>query len=91
MRNVHRVGDVNAGGGAILVTPARKTFVEGPLVAVTGSMGSGHGKPPHSAFAWISVGTNSKIMVEGIPIVAMSDPDTCGHPRVGGARKTFVR
>ena len=86
MRNCHRVGDLNDGGGEITDSLQESVFANGILVAVTGSPVSGHG---------IHLPTKTgdgapTVFAEGIPINRLDDVDECGHVRVDGSPDVFI-
>lgn len=90
-RNVARVSDQNSGGGTVTTTPQGSVFVNGLLVAVNGSTGTGHpsgGK--HQSGAWQTANASGTVFINGLPVNAAGDADSCGHVRVGGSPDTFI-
>lgn len=90
-RSIARIGDANSAGGVITSSPQSKVTANGQIIAVTGARGTGH--PPntgkHVSGAWICIG-NSKVTIQGMPVVAAGDNDSCGHPRVGGDSQVTI-
>lgn len=87
MPAVQRNGDVNSAGGAVSGGVAsvringKPVTVNGTLVLPHAPFGPPH--PPHAA-ATTTSGVGS-VKAGGIPINVTGNPDTCGHPRVGGS------
>lgn len=94
MPEVHRMGDLNTGGGAITEIPQSSVYVNGLLVSVNGSIGTSHLPCPvipiHCQGNWVTNEGNSTVLAEGIPINRKGDTDTCGHPRDNGSTNVFV-
>lgn len=92
MPPIHRMGDVNIAGGAIDSIPQSTVFANGLLVAVDGSMGSGHAPflPPHLSHQWTTTSGGPTVFAGGIPVNKTGDPDSCGHPRASGSPDVFV-
>lgn len=93
---VHRLGDCNNAGGCITVIPQSSVFVNGILVCIEGSLGTDHtpcgqdGGEQHCAGAWITIATGPSVFAEGMAVIKMGDPDTCGHIRAGGSIDVFI-
>lgn len=85
---------VNSGGGAITSVPQDFVFIEDLLVAVDGSIGTGHPPCPivpiHCGGAWATSGGADFVTIEGIPVNHETNVDTCGHSRVGGCDFVFI-
>lgn len=84
-RDVHRVSDPNTAGG--IVSSVLQDFVscEGQLVAVDGSPVTPHFPffPPH--VGTITASGASWFTINGIPVNAEGDADSCGHARDAGS------
>lgn len=93
-RNVQRLTDVNAGGGAITSIPQNTVFVNGLPVSINGSLGTSHPPCPvkkiHCQGIWVTMGGSSTVSIANTPVNRMGDVDTCGHPRVGGSPNVFI-
>jgi len=91
---VHRLGDVNTGGGAITAIPQSTVFANNLLVCVNGSIGTSHPPCPdpsiHCAGAWVTTSGGPTVFAEGIPINKMGDPDSCSHVRASGSPNVFM-
>lgn len=81
-RLTHVMGDSNTGGGRVNSIPQSTTFLNGRLVCVDGSRGTGHKKdPPHNPPSWRTDNGSAGIIVEGKRVNKQGDTDTCGHAR----------
>ena len=85
MPAAQRNGDANSGGGKINSIPQSTVFVNGKLLSINGSKGTGHGIGLHAANAWDTANGFSKVTVGGTPVNHTGNVDTCGHARVGGS------
>lgn len=81
-RPIHRLGDLNAGGGAVIFAKAVTVVAGGAPVATTGDAVSPHGDPPHSSPV-TGMGSPT-VLAQGVPVNRTGDIDTCGHPRATG-------
>ncbi len=92
MPQVHRLGDANSAGGVITSIPQSTVFVNGKLVSVDGSKGTGHApfEPPHTDGDWSTANGTATITAGGLPINATGDSDSCGHPRASGSPNVFI-
>lgn len=93
-RQAHRLSDCNTGGGCVTSIPQSSVFANNLLVAVNGSIGTGHPPCPivpiHCAGAWQTANGSSNVFINGIPVNRTGDPDTCGHSRAAGSPNVFV-
>lgn len=84
-----RDGDANSAGGVINSIPQSTVYANGRLIAVDGSIGTGHPPcpidPTHCAGAWATSGGSGTVSINGIPVNFTGNSDTCGHARVGGS------
>lgn len=91
---VHRMGDVNTGGGKIHSIPQGTVFANDLLVSVNGSRGTGHPPCPlpsiHCSNAWVTTSGRSTVFVHHIPVNCEHDADSCGHSRSGGSHTVFA-
>ena len=85
MAAAQRNGDANSAGGVINSIPQSTVFVNGELLSINGSKGTGHGIGLHAANAWDTANGFSKVTVGGTPVNHTGNVDTCGHARVGGS------
>lgn len=81
MSIVQIVGDSNAAGGVVTGSAQGQVYIDGRLVAVNGSPVS-----PHWPFVFPHIGTvttsgAANVVINGIPVNRIGDPDSCGHPR----------
>ena len=90
MPNCHRMGDPNSAGGIITSIPQSTVYANGRLVAVNGSIGSGHGRAPHCEGCWATANGGPTVFVQSIPVNKSGDMDTCGHTRVNGSPNVFL-
>lgn len=83
---VQRMGDVNTGGGAILMG-IPNVLVNGLPIAVMGMPVS-----PHSYYhvGTVTVPTQFSVICNGMPVIKMGDVDSCGDMRLGGSLNVFV-
>ncbi|PCJ68195.1 MAG: hypothetical protein COA62_15640 [Rhodobiaceae bacterium] len=88
MTAIQRIGDSNSGGGAIVFTAQGKVYANGKLVSIDGSPVSAHGKNVHAGP--VTANGSNKVFVNGVPVNASGDADTCGHNRVGGSPNVNV-
>lgn len=84
-----RLGDTNNAGGTITTIPQSTVYVNGQLVSVDGSQGTSHPtcptNPIHCSGNWSTANGNSTVRINGIPVNAGGNTDTCGDVRVGGS------
>jgi uncharacterized Zn-binding protein involved in type VI secretion len=82
---VVRLGDKNICGGAV-IAGVPTVRVNNLPVAVTGKPVSPHTnfKPPHTNAQTVAV-SNKTVRAGGIPIVTITDTDSCGHLRGMGS------
>lgn len=94
MPAVQRMTDQNQGGGVIQTIPQSFCRVDGLVVVVVGSQGSAHPPCPdvqaHCLNVWATTRGAPRVRIAGIPVVRTTDPDTCGHLRVGGSSTTRI-
>ena len=94
MPAVQRVGDRNEAGGVIL-NGDNTVLVNGRAVAIQGASVSPHpccgqlGCPPTHCNAKTQA-KNSKVLVNGVPLIFTDDIDTCGHRRASGSPDVVV-
>ena len=85
-RPVHRMGDVNSGGGALTFIPQGRVYANNLLVSIDGSRGTGHSPCPyipiHCAGAWMTTLGRKTVFAQNIPVNCEGDPDSCSHTRV---------
>ena len=93
-KNIHRLGDLNEAGGAVIETVLQRTvFCNDILVAVDGTCVSAHDPfiPPHSPDCTPKTANGStRVFAEDIPINRLDDADTCLHTRVEGSPDCFI-
>lgn len=94
MSAVQRVGDRNSRGGILLVG-VPSVLVNYRPIAVIGNPITPHPPfppappaPPHQKAR--AIATQRSVTAGYKPVVKTGDPDTCGHPRVGGSTNVFV-
>ena len=90
MSIVQVVGDANAAGGVVQGSVQGTVYIDGRLVAVNGSPVS-----PHWPFRFPHVGTvttsgSTQVLINGIPVNRVGDPDSCGHPRATQSVKVDI-
>ena len=90
MAKAQRDKDANSGGGIIDSVPQSTVFVNGELLSINGSKGTGHGNGLHVKDAWETANGFSKVTVGGTPVNHTGNVDTCGHPRVGGSSNVNI-
>jgi len=94
MPAVQRMTDQNDGGGVIQTIPQSFVRVDGLVVAVVGARGSAHPPCPdvqaHCQNVWTTTQGAPRVRIAGLPVIRATDPDSCGHPRVGGSTTTRV-
>jgi uncharacterized Zn-binding protein involved in type VI secretion len=94
MPAVQRQTDQNDGGGIVQTIPQSFVTVDGLLVAVVGSKGTAHPPCPdvqaHCANVWTTTRGAARVRINGIPVIRATDPDSCGHRRVGGSTTTRI-
>jgi uncharacterized Zn-binding protein involved in type VI secretion len=94
MPAVQRRTDANDGGGIVQTIPQTFVRVDGLLVAVVGSKGSAHPPCPdvqaHCANVWTTTRGAPRVRINGVPVIRATDPDSCGHRRVGGSTTTRI-
>lgn len=83
---VHRLGDVNDGGGDIANTVQNTVFANNLPVAVDGSVVNGHGLH----FPTSTANGSPTVFINGIPVNRQGDEDECGHARDQGSPNVFV-
>ena len=83
---VHRLGDVNDGGGDIASTAQTTVFANGLPVSVDGSTVNGHGLH----FPTSTANGSPTVFINGIPVNRQGDADECGHGRAEGSPDVFV-
>jgi len=93
-RRVQRIGDFNTHGGAILFPMANtNVFANFRLIANGFSLVAPHFKcpadPKHCAATTVPLGIGG-VFINGLPIVAELDTDTCGDMRVLGSLNVFI-
>ena len=85
MPAAQRNKDANSGGGKINSIPQSTVFVNGELLSINGSKGTGHGIGLHAANAWDTANGFSKVTVGGTPVNHTGNVDTCRHASEGGS------
>lgn len=94
MFRVHTVGHANSGGGIITNVLQDFVTIDGMLVSVDGSIGTGHRPCPeeqaHCAGKWKTANGSDFVTINGIPVNYEGNSDTCGHVRVGGSDFVFI-
>lgn len=94
MPAVQRMTDQNSGGGVIQTIPQDFVRVDGLLAAVVGAKGSAHPPCPevqvHCQNVWATIRGAPEVRINGIPVIRATDPDSCGHVRVGGSTTTRI-
>lgn len=94
MPAVARMNDQNSGGGVIQTIPQDFVRVDGRIVSVIGSRGSAHAPCPevqaHCQNVWQTTRGAPRVRIKGIPVIRATDPDSCGHVRVGGSTTTRI-
>jgi uncharacterized Zn-binding protein involved in type VI secretion len=88
MPAVHRLGDLDEGGGAIVNIPQGTVYVNGVLASIDGSDVDGHGTGEHSSPT--TANGSPTVFIGGIPVNRQGDEDTCGDPRDSGSPDVFV-
>ena len=88
MPAVHRLGDVDEGGGAIVNIQQGTVYVNNVLASIDGSDVDGHGTGEHSAPQ--TANGSPTVFIGGIPVNRQGDEDTCGDPRAEGSPNVFV-
>jgi uncharacterized Zn-binding protein involved in type VI secretion len=83
--NVHRNGDVNTGGGAVVVS--NNVYVNGKSISIDGSTVTPH-TGPHTGAK--TANGNTSVRANGTPINRSGDADTCLHTRSGGSSNVFT-
>ncbi len=90
-RRVQRQGDFNNNGGIITFPNNTNVFANFRLVAAGPCFITPHFKCPqqvqHCAALTIPI---SNVFVNGLPVVAELDRDTCGDTRVLGSSNVFI-
>jgi len=87
-RPIHRLGDLNTGGGAVIFAKAVTVVAGGAPVATTGDPVSGHGTGIHAGP--VTGPGSPTVLAQGIPVNRQGDPDTCGHVRATGLPTVLV-
>jgi len=89
MSAVARATDTTGGGGIIL-TPTANTnvYANGKLIAVVGTMVSGHDLPPHDAPTLI-MGSGT-VKINGIAVCRVGDAVSCAHTISSGSPNVNV-
>lgn len=78
---VQRMGDVNTTGGVIIMG-VPTVLVEGMPIATAFMPVATHG---YNHYGAVTTATQGTVICNGLPVVRMGDPDTCGDIRIGGA------
>ena len=93
-RPVHRMGDINSGGGALTFIPQGSVYANDLLVAVDGSRGTAHPPCPdvviHCANVWVTTQGRKTVFAHNISVNCEGDPDSCGHIRIMGSPNVFA-
>ncbi len=92
-RRVQRIGDFNNNGGLIVMPNNTNVFANFKLVAAGPSLIAPHFKCPQDVrhCAAITIPLNiGNVFVNGMPVVAEMDTDSCGDMRVLGSSNVFV-
>ena len=91
---VHRMGDVNTGGGKIHSIPQGTVFANNLLVSVDGSIGTGHPPCPlpsiHCHNNWVTAQGRFTVYANNIRVNCEGDSDSCGHSRASGSPNVFA-
>ena len=93
-RPVHRMGDINSGGGALTFIPQGSVYANDLLVSVDGSRGTAHPPCPyvviHCAGVWQTTMGRHTVYAHNISVNCEGDPDSCGHIRIMGSPNVFA-
>ena len=93
-KRVHRMNDWNSAGGTITSIPQGTVYANNLLVAVDGSIGTGHPPCPipsiHCHSNWDTAEGRNTVFAHNIPVNCEGDSDTCGHPRINGSPNVFA-
>ena len=78
-----RLGDVNSHPASVVGVKALRTLSNGLPSATAGDVVVPHdSKPTHFA---VTTSTNPRVLIQGVPVTRVGDPDTCFHIRITGA------
>lgn len=80
MKNVHRQGDRNTGGG-IAQRGVNSVIVNNKPIVVNGTPVSGHPRRHQP----VTANGLSKVVAGNKPVNVLGNADTCGHSRSGGS------
>lgn len=86
MKPVHRLGDVNDGGGDITEIPQNTVYANNLLISVDGS----RVEPHNLHFDTVTANGSPTVFIAGIPVNREGDEDECGHVREDGSPDVFV-
>lgn len=88
MPAVHRLGDVDEGGGAIVNIQQGTVYVNDILASIDGSDVDGHGTGEHAGPQ--TANGSPTVFIGGIPVNRQGDADTCGDARAEGSPNVFA-
>lgn len=88
MTEVHRLGDKNTAGAAIISTKQTAVTAGGKPIATDGDPVAGHGPGVHASP--VTANGDTTVLIGGIPVNSKTDPDSCGHPRDVGLGTVFI-
>lgn len=83
---VQRLGDSNTTGG-IIMAGIPTVLVEGRPIAVMGMPVSPHG---YNHYGAVTTASQFGVFCMGMPVTRMTDVDSCGDLRIGGAVTVFI-
>ena len=84
------IGISSAGGGLLTANASScKVKIGGNELALKGCTVAPHGGGAHAS-ATVQATTQSKVTVNGIPVVLVGDIATCNDPVVGGSTKASI-
>lgn len=86
-KQVHRIGDPDTAGAAVIASLQSTVFVNGILASVNGSPVVSH---PVFHTGVTTANGSSNVFINNIPVNRTGDPDTCGHTRAAGSPNVFV-
>lgn len=91
-RRVHRIFDINSGGGPIIVPNQRSVFANNLFLSVNFSLVAPHFPCPIIPIHCVALTIigSPNVFAENIPVSREIDPDTCGHIRIIGSPNVFV-
>lgn len=87
MPGIHRMFDINSGGGTIILPLQTNVFANFRLVAVQGSLVAPHAPCPSNPAHCAAICTPLSLSVNAnfLPVIKDQDIDSCGDTRVMGS------